>query len=406
MVKKIAIVTFRFLNFGTILQSLGLQEALHKIGIEDVEILDFPNEGGQSGKAALVETMKEQIGAYGLFIGLIRSMKEVVFALRARYDTRKDHFEEKELREEYYRQFENKYLKLSKPMTCRDLRDASFVNSLPYNCYIAGSDQIWNEKYTSCLDVFFLKYMPKDTLRMSYAGSFGRTFLEDTKKPIFTELIKNIDPILVREQGAKTIADGISGKESFVVPDPTLLHDRSFWLGYAENPVGFSSNNFILVYSLNHDLNIYKEALRLGKKYGKKVVGIKRHFCPPYYKEIEWHYTLGPQHFIWLVNQAEMVITNSFHAEVFSLILNTPCYPFLDKAEGVNERLTSLLDIVSHAHVITYMDEGHIEPEMKKYNFDVINEKLKNFREKAYKEFLVPILTDSKGQMGGVISTN
>lgn len=392
MVKKIAIVTFRFLNFGTILQSLGLQEALHKIGLKDVEILDFPNEEGLSGKTALVETMKEQVRAYGLLKGLVRSVKEVVFALRARSDSRRDHTEEKKRREGYYRQFEKRYLKLSAPMTCADLRNTSFVKALPYDCYIAGSDQIWNEKYTSCLDVFFLKYMPASTLRMSYAGSFGRTFLEEDKQPLFAELIKNIDPILVREQGAKRIADGISGRESVVVPDPTLLHDKSFWLQYAEKPVNFSTEDFILVYSLNHDLSIYKEIMRLGKKTGKKVIGIKRHFCPPYYKEIEWLYELGPQHFIWLINHAAMVITNSFHAEVFSLILNTPCYPFLDKAEEVNERLTSLLDIVGHSHVITYMDEGHIEPKEKAFDFSMINEKLKDFSEKTYRDYLIPIL--------------
>ena len=396
MDRKIAIVTFRFLNFGTILQSLGLQEALHKIGLKDVEILDFPNEGGQSGKTALVETMKEQVRAYGLLKGLVRSVKEVVFALRARSDSRRDHTEDKKRREGYYRQFEKRYLKLSAPMTCADLRNTSFVKALPYDCYIAGSDQIWNEKYTSCLDVFFLKYMPASALRMSYAGSFGRTFLDDAKKPMFAELIKNIDPILVREQGAKIIADELSGRESVVVPDPTLLHDKDFWLRYAERPVNFNGEDYILVYSLNHDLSIYKEAIRLGKKTGEKVIGIKRHFCPPYYREIEWLYTLGPQHFIWLINHAAMVITNSFHAEVFSLILNTSCYPFLDKAEEVNERLTSLLNIVGHSHVVTYMGEGHIETEVKKYDFEVINERLKEYREKTYRELLIPILSTSK----------
>lgn len=399
--KKVAIVTFRFMNFGTILQSLGLQEALRKMGIDDVEILDFPNEGGPHGRQALVETLKEQIRAYGLLKGVARSAKEVVFALRARYDTRQDHTQEKRERESYYKQFEAKYLKLSSPMTCMDLRNKEFVKGLPYDCYIAGSDQIWNEKYTSCLDVFFLKYMPSTAVRMSYAGSFGRTFLEEAKKPLFSELIKNIDPILVREQGAKIIADEISGRESHVVPDPTLLHDKSFWLNYEEKPDKFDIQNYILVYSLNHDLSIYKEALRLGKMMNKKVVAIKRHFNPPYYNNVEWLYTLGPQHFIWLVNHAAMVITNSFHAEVFSLILNRPCYPFLDKAEEINERLTSLLNIVGHDHVVTYMDEGHIDPGKIDYDFDQINERLKAFREDAYEKHLRYISLIDNGLGGG-----
>jgi len=171
--KKVAIVTFRFMNFGTILQSLGLQEALRKVGTEEVEILDFPNEGGPSGRQAFVETLKEQIRTYGLLKGVVRSVKEVVFVLRARYDNSQDHAQEKCERESYYKQFEEKYLKLSSPMTCSNLRDVNFVKTLPYDCYIAGSDQIWNEKYTKCLDVFFLKYMPATTIRMSYAASFG-----------------------------------------------------------------------------------------------------------------------------------------------------------------------------------------------------------------------------------------
>lgn len=388
MDKKVAIVTFRFLNFGTILQSLGLQEALRKSGINNVEILDFPNEAGPSGKAAFVETMKEQVGAYGFVKGTIRSVKEVVFALRARRDMRKDHTEEKKIREGYYEQFQEKFLKLSEPMSTSDLRKEEFVKALPYDCYIAGSDQIWNEKYTKCIDIFFLKYMPKNKIRMSYAGSFGRTYLEENKKPLFTELIKNIDPILVREQGAKRIADEISGRESCIVPDPTLLHDRDFWLNYEEKPEHFDMDDYILVYSLNHDLSIYKEAIRIGKKLNKKIVAIKRHFNPPYYKSIEWLYTIGPQHFIWLVHHSSMVITNSFHAEVFSLILNRPCYPFLDRAEEVNERLTSLLNIVEHDHVVTYMGEGHIHPEKLKYDFRKINERLKVFRDEAYEKHL------------------
>ena len=391
MVKKVAIVTFRFFNFGTILQSLGLQEALHNIGLNDVELLDFPNEGGQSGKTALIEVLKEQVRTYGLFKGIYHTIIQIIFSLRARINMRKDHTKEWSKRADCYKSFENRYLHLSKPMRCEDLRNESFVCSLPYDCYIAGSDQIWNEKYTSCLDVFFLKYMPIDSLRMSYAGSFGRTYIEEEKKPMFAKLINNLNPILVREQGAKIIADEISGRESYVVLDPTLLHDRIFWEKYEEKPKNFGDSEYILVYSLNLDLKIYKEAIRLGKKTKKRVVAIKRHFCPPYYNVIEWLYELGPQHFLWLVKHANMVITNSFHAEVFSLIFNTPCYPFLDRAEQVNERLTSLLNIVGHDSVITYIGQGHITPHDKDFDFSTINERLENKRLETY-ELLSSIL--------------
>ena len=144
MDKKVAIVTFRFLNFGTVLQSFGLQEALHKIGVKDVEILDFPNEGGDGGKKGLIDTYKEQRATYGWVKGTFRTFKDFLFVLRAHFDEKKDHSREKAIREGFYKDFIEKNLSLSAPMSCSDLRNVGFVKSLPYNCYIAGSDQIWN----------------------------------------------------------------------------------------------------------------------------------------------------------------------------------------------------------------------------------------------------------------------
>ena len=83
-----------------------------------------------------------------------------------------------------------------------------------------------------------------------------------------------------------------------------------------------------------------------------------------------------------------MVISNSFHAEVFSLIFNIPCYPYLDRAEEVNERLPSLLKIVDHDHVVTYMGNGHIDPSIMDYDFHKINERLQSFRQETYNRFL------------------
>ena len=373
------------------MQALGLQEALKNVGVESVEILDFPDDAGTSTSKKFIGTLKEQVNAYGVIRGFIRSLKEVLFVIRTRIDGKRDHSKEQQARIAYFEQFEKQYLCLSKPMACSDLRSLEFVKGLPYDCYITGSDQIWNEKYTGSTDIFFLKYMPSDTIRMSYAGSFGRTFLEDKEKSTFADLIKNIDPILVREEGAKRIADELSGRESFHVPDPTLLHDKSFWAKLAEKPVSFEGGDYILVYSLNHDLSIYREALRLGKQQKKRVVAIKRIFSPPYYSAIKWLYVLGPQHFLWLVEHASMIVTNSFHALVFSLVFNRPCYPYLDRAEQVNERLTSLLHMVGHDHVVTYIGKGHIAPDRKPYDFERINRLIKEFRKDTYERFLRPL---------------
>ena len=48
----------------------------------------------------------------------------------------------------------------------------------PYDCYIAGSDQIWH----NANNFRYLTYVPDNKLKLSYAASFGKAEISDDRR--------------------------------------------------------------------------------------------------------------------------------------------------------------------------------------------------------------------------------
>ena len=69
----------------------------------------------------------------------------------------------------------------------------------------------------------------------------------------------------------------------------------------------------------------------------------------------------GPREFIGIIQNAELVCTDSFHATVFSILMNTPVCVFLresyDGKSSMNSRVQSLLEMLGlQENIITEND--------------------------------------------------
>ena len=68
--------------------------------------------------------------------------------------------------------------------------------------------------------------------------------------------------------------------------------------------------------------------------------------CDLFFGDIH-DYTSGPREFIGLIQNAELVVTDSFHASVFSMIFETPFYVFeRDKADAKNSTNRRIYDFL------------------------------------------------------------
>lgn len=216
-----------------------------------------------------------------------------------------------------------------------------------YDLYVSGSDQLWNPTQPYCLEPFFLTFVPNGGKKISYATSIGITDLTDEEKRKFKDWLSSYDAISVREFQAKKLLESfITDHVICQVPDPTFLLDVEEWKRLAVNPN--IKGKYILLFTLQWSPVLVEYCKRLNAESGLQLVVLTQ--IQPQYTD--GGYTpvtdAGPKEFIGYIANAEMVITNSFHCTVFSIITGANnFYTYIAPSNNLGSRITDLLDIFS-----------------------------------------------------------
>lgn len=240
--------------------------------------------------------------------------------------------------EERFKQF-NSFIKYSK--TYNRLSDLKKDPPI-YDLYISGSDQLWNPAQPYCLEPYFLTFVPKGKKKISFATSIGLTELTQQEKGDFKRWLSSYDAISVREKQGKTLLDSFVGREIEQVSDPTFLLDTSYWNEIAVFPQ--TSKKYILLFLLSLNKDILDYAVRLSHESGLELIVLKDATL----SSIEGMYTVnndcGPKEFIGYLGQANMVITDSFHCTVFSLLMGAEnFYTYINPVGKRGSRIIDLL---------------------------------------------------------------
>lgn len=208
-----------------------------------------------------------------------------------------------------------------------------------YDAYICGSDQIWSD----LSPLMFLQFTKKSK-RISYAASFGGCkFTNRLDKRTLYKYLKSFDYVSVRESEGLDICNNF-GITCDLVPDPTLLIDENVYSKIASNNNKYSNEErYILLYLLGNEIDFeVKDVFMYADQLGYKVVYVasqgKR---DEYNKE-----NPSIEEWLWLYKHAEVIITNSFHGTVFSLIFHKKFLTILLKGEHsrMNNRIKELLN--------------------------------------------------------------
>lgn len=312
MMKKAIISTYCVWNsFGSVLQSLGLQNTLEYIGVKPNNIL-FKNE--MNAPAIRYEK------------GIIALIKNPFFFLR-----KKELEKSKDKSIKFINKYINKY-------------EFDNVEELNENCpaadvYIAGSDQIWHP--ILCRDDFFLEYAPKDKKRISYAASMGTLDIPKENIEKFKKLLSNFDYISVREKEMIPIIKKLTDKSVSLNIDPTFLNSKEIWKKYEKEYT--IKEPYILVYALYWDRNYNKQLKELHKKTGYKIVSIQSSKRMIYSNKIICD--ASPSEFLWLIDNAQAVVTSSFHGTAFSIIFNKK-FSVVNNPNSMS-RISSVLNILN-----------------------------------------------------------
>lgn len=328
--KKILLITLQDNNnIGNRLQNYALQKILEEQGAK-VTNLDSGYTTVPSKKMVIKNQIKRFLGYLG----------------SKRYAAKYRVFENSKLRRQAIASFTKEHIS--------DIRSITYAKAFEqnwdaYDLAIVGSDQVWHkwDDDPKELPYFYLEFMPEEK-RASYAASFG---FDEFPAVDRTEHIKGISgmyAVSCREKSGCALVKKVTGKSAIHVLDPTLLLKTDEW---REIETDISSvvepgEKFAFVYFLGNITEEYQQFIDdIVKKYGLKIVDF-------FDMENENIASCGVSEFISFIDNADYILTDSFHCTVFSILFEKEFTVFKRKQEGFEKmysRIEELLQSMGHS---------------------------------------------------------
>lgn len=213
------------------------------------------------------------------------------------------------------------------------------LEKLDIDVWICGSDQIWNTEITNGINKgFFLNFKTKGK-KISYAVSMGIPELPKEHEEEFEKCIKNLDYISVREETLKKYVEKFTDKPIIKAIDPTFLLEKE---DYDELIQENKQEDYILINELGPDDRLIKIAEKIANERNLKIIELNDKKKENYkYEQIS---DASPMEYLSLMKNAKVIITNSFHGTVFSIIFEKEFYTITRLNR--NSRMENILDIV------------------------------------------------------------
>lgn len=219
-----------------------------------------------------------------------------------------------ELRHIKFNLFKYKYLPKETVRCCSfdDLR------SLPkYDYYCVGSDQVWNKDITGVQwKNYFLDFIEDKSNCISYAASFGtnKIYFDLGDVKFINTQLASFKAVSLREDNGVTFVQENCNIDAINVLDPTLLlTNYSKLIGRR-----IKFKNDIVVFKFRQDQKFYQFCRQLKKNTGKKVKLLGNNKPKKGFGYIPF-----PSIKKWIksIAYAEFVITDSFHATCFAILM-------------------------------------------------------------------------------------
>lgn len=277
---KVSILTIQSINYGNRLQNYALQTVLKSYGHE-------------------VESLRREAGFEGSLRFRLRAIKRAVGLMTKHRSDRIGAF----------KAFDRAHIVFSDEVVSKELTSSDLADK--YDCFVIGSDQVWNPDFDFNSDLEYLP-MVSSAKKISYAASFGVSEIVDNREET-AALLNNISLLSVREDDGASIVRDLTDKEAAVVADPTLLLGPQDWERISKRPVKAPCDRpYIFKYVLGNDVNEKKIAAMAANR-SLDIVDV-----------MDESLAIGPSEFVWLIAHSELVCTDSFHASVFALLHHKP----------------------------------------------------------------------------------
>ena len=230
-----------------------------------------------------------------------------------------------------------------------------------FDAIVVGSDQIWRPRYiennfhSEVADAFLKFTQGWKIKRVAYSASFGEEFWEYSSKDTeeCKKYISKFDAVSVREDSGVILCRDYLGYDKAInLIDPTLLLKLDDYIYLIKDMPRLQSH--LVAYILDSS----EEKFRLVDSIAKE-----KHLIPIYVNQSS--ITLpSVEKWLQLFRDADYVVTDSFHACVFSVIFGKEFVALGNKERGL-ARFESLLRTLNLEDRIFYSTADYSSKEIK-----------------------------------------
>lgn len=331
--KKIGILSMqRIKNYGSFLQAYGLKKIIEEQGHE-VQYVDY-----HVGKSVIEDDYN---GKNDRITKTLKTLEgDAPFIQKIQYIIHKRNFGKK-----YYG-----VLGLTKEPNYNPELDTLVI----------GSDEVFNCIQANKNVGYSLELFGKDNNAkkvITYAASFGNTTISKLekyhKKDEIADLLNKIDMISVRDNNTGSIVETLTDKEVVYNLDPVLAYD---YMNKCKQIPNINVNEkYIIVYAYSN--RISKEESEYIRNFARRN-NLKVYSIGGAQKCADKFIDCSPFEVLGYFKKAEMVITDTFHGSIFSIITKRRFVTLVRKSignkYGNEEKLTDLLKRLCLNDRITY----------------------------------------------------
>lgn len=352
---RIGIVTQPLeMNYGGILQNWALQQVLKRLGHEPITIDAFQRYAG-------LHIVYRNIANFCQWV--VRWRCKGHFSLHLPYCGA--------VRQEFTGAFIEDHIIKTRPIWDYE---RSLIDDYTLDALIVGSDQVWRrnfcESHLTDMYLDFAKGLP--VKRVAYAASFGVD--EWNYNPEQTEacarLLQQFDAVSVREESGVGLCREYLGVNAQCVLDPTLLLKAEDYeeIVDKEHEAG---EPYLAVYCLDKTPVKVDFFNRLAQERGLVV----RYFSTG------WSAKLSVGQWMAIFKNASMVVTDSFHGTVFSILFGKEFYTLCNPNRGNSRMLNLLSKLGLENHMLS--DTEPVEPAQRDIDWAVVHDRLDAFRRES-----------------------
>lgn len=315
---KIGIVTQPlYNNYGGLLQNYALQQVLKRLGHE-VKTIDF-------------------VGRISLTRYLLSTCKQLLIAiLKCRRPQIRPYVAIPTFRNPIMAEFINNHIDRTRIVHSYTKK---IVNEEHFDVIITGSDQVWRPIYNMYIEDMYLKFVPNSIKKIAYAASFGvDTWEYDAKLTMrCAKQAKRLDAISVREATGVELCRTNLGVNAEHVLDPTILARAEAYKSLLREKKEEQDYLFAYILDITPEKQAYVESMAKNK--GLNVI----------IKSADKNATLSVEDWLSMIANSSMVVTDSFHGTVFSILFHKEFYSIVNVERG-GTRFASLLSPLGLEH--------------------------------------------------------